>query len=73
MDQKERSKNIDKDSKYWQLELFALIGFCLSGVVFILSGIKNKDFLTILGSGVWILSCFVWMFTYKKYFDNSDR
>jgi energy-coupling factor transporter transmembrane protein EcfT len=72
MTEKNKNKNINENSKYWQLELFALVGFCISGIVFILSGIKNKDFLTILGSAVWIASCLVWMITYKKYFDNSD-
>ncbi len=57
-----------KYRKDWKLELFALVGFCVSGVIFILSGIQNGDVLTIIGSSVWILSCIVWMITYRKYF-----
>ena len=63
-----------KYAKDWRLELIALTGFCLSGVIFILSGIQNGDVLTILGSSVWIFSCVIWMIPYRKYFDASkDR
>lgn len=55
--------------KDWKLELSALIGFCLSGGLFIASGIRNGDVLTIAGSLVWILSCIVWLMTYRKYFN----
>ncbi len=58
--------------KDWKLELFALFGFCISGIIFILSGIKSGDVLTIIGSSVWIFSCVVWMIPYKKYFDDSN-
>ena len=61
-----------KYAKDWKLELFALIGFCFSGVIFILSGIHNGDILTILGSSVWIFSCVIWMIPYRKYFDSSN-
>lgn len=57
-----------KYSKDWKLEVFALLGFCASGVIFLISGIQSGDILTIAGSSVWILSCLVWMFTYRKYF-----
>jgi hypothetical protein len=63
-----REAPIENDSNDWKLELFALIGFCASGVFFIASGIQNGDVLTIVGSSVWILSCIVWMFTFRKYF-----
>lgn len=59
--------------KDWQLELLALIGFCTSGAIFIVSGIQNGDVLTIFGSAVWILSCLIWMFTYRKYFTSSKK
>ncbi len=65
------SKIPKKYEKDWKLELFALIGFCMSGAIFIASGIKNGDILTILGSLVWILSCVTWMIPYRKYFDTS--
>lgn len=54
-------------SKGWRLELMALSGFCVSGVIFVISGILNGDFLTVLGSLVWIISCICWMIPYKKY------
>lgn len=65
-----REAPIEKDSRNWKLELIALIGFCASGVIFIVSGIQNGDILTIVGSSVWILSCIIWMFTFRKYFIN---
>ena len=55
-------------SQDWKYELSGLIGFCLSGAIFIVSGIHNGDILTVLGSFVWIISCIVWIIPYKKYF-----
>ena len=66
------SNRTKKNSNDWKLELFALIGFCISGVIFILSGIQNGDYLTIIGSSVWIFSCVIWMIPYRKYFDNCQ-
>jgi len=63
-----REAPVEKYSKDWKLELFALIGFCASGVFFIASGIQSGDILTIVGSSVWILSCVVWMLTFRRYF-----
>lgn len=63
-----RTKKYEKD---WRLELFALIGFCFSGAIFIVSGLKNGDVFTIIGSLVWITSCVIWMIPYRKYFDSS--
>ena len=65
---KDASKKYAKD---WKFELFALIGFCFSGVIFILSGIQDGDILSILGSLVWIFSCLIWIIPYRKYFDTS--
>lgn len=70
------SKNWERTKKYeqdWKLELFALVGFCISGAIFILSGIKNGDILAILGSLVWIISCVTWMIPYRKYFATSKH
>lgn len=69
-DNSKRTKRYEKD---WKLELSALIGFCVSGAIFILSGIKNGDLLTIAGSVVWIISCLTWMIPYRKYFDTSEH
>ena len=46
------------DDKY---QLIGLIGFIIAGFIFIAVGVKFGDWLTILGSIVWILSCLVWM------------
>jgi hypothetical protein len=51
----------------WRLELLALTGFCVSGVFFIMAGLKSGDLLTVLGSVVWIASCFCWMLPYRKH------
>jgi len=67
------SKKTKKYEKDWKLELFALLGFCISGAIFVLSGIKNGDILTILGSLVWIISCVTWMIPYRKYLDTSKH
>ncbi|MEH6348132.1 MAG: hypothetical protein V7785_23750 [Bermanella sp.] len=63
----------DTNINDWKLELFALFGFCISGVIFVWSGIKSGDVLTIVGSSVWIFSCVVWMIPYRKYFDSSNN
>ncbi|MDA3902862.1 MAG: hypothetical protein PF441_05350 [Desulfuromusa sp.] len=65
--------NRTKKNKDWQFELFALFGFCISGIVFILSGIKNGDILTITGSSVWFFSCVIWMIPYRKYLEITDK
>jgi len=66
------NKTIGKYPNDWKFELFALFGFCVSGIVFILSGIQSGDIFTILGSSVWIFSCVIWMIPYRKYFDTSN-
>lgn len=66
------NKTIGKYANDWKFELFALFGFCVSGLIFILSGIHSGDILTILGSSVWIFSCVIWMIPYRKYFDTSN-
>ncbi|PKN41205.1 MAG: hypothetical protein CVU60_12225 [Deltaproteobacteria bacterium HGW-Deltaproteobacteria-18] len=58
----------EKYAKDWKLELLALSGFCLSGVLFIVSGVQNGDFLTVSGSVVWIVSCLCWMIPYRRFF-----
>ena len=65
---KDRKETDDKYAKDWKLELFALNGFCVSGFIFISTGIQNGDYLTVLGSVVWIVSCIVWMIPYRKHF-----
>jgi hypothetical protein len=62
------SNRTKKNNQDWKFELFALFGFCISGIIFILSGIQNRDILTIIGSSLWIFSCVIWMIPYRKYF-----
>jgi len=62
--------DIDENEKYakdWKSEVFALIGFCISSIIFIMSGIQNGDILTIIGSSIQLVSCIVWMIPYRKY------
>jgi hypothetical protein len=42
-------------------QLIGLIGFIIAGFIFIAVGIRFEDMLTVAGSVVWTLSCFVWM------------
>jgi len=42
-------------------QIAGLIGFIVSGLFFIASGIKNADILTVLGSLAWIGACIIWL------------
>ena len=41
-------------------QLLGLIGFVLSGVFFLVSGLQSGDVLTIGGSVAWIIACYGW-------------
>ncbi len=41
-------------------QLLGLIGFVLSGVFFLISGIQAGDALTIAGSSAWMIACLGW-------------
>ena len=47
--------------KYFYFELAGLICFIISGGVFILVGIRSEDYLSVLGSIIWIFACFLWL------------
>jgi len=47
-------------------QLIGLIGFIIAGFVFIAVGIIAGDRLTIIGSVIWVVSCFVWIFPLLK-------
>jgi uncharacterized membrane protein YhhN len=47
--------------KYFYLELAGLICFIISGGVFIEVGIRSEDYLTVLGSIIWIFACLLWL------------
>ncbi len=42
-------------------EVIGLLGFTVSGFFFIASAIQNGDTLALAGSGLWVLSCLVWI------------
>jgi len=42
-------------------QIIGLIGFIIAGIVFIAVGVKSEDWLTILGSIIWMVSCVIWM------------
>ena len=42
-------------------QMIGLVGFLVAGVIFIATGIRYGDSLTILGSVVWMISCLIWM------------
>lgn len=42
-------------------QFIGLTGFILSGVIFIIVGLRADDMLTVAGSALWTCSCLVWM------------
>lgn len=47
------------DERHYQI--IGLLGFIIAGFVFIAAGINSGDLLTIIGSVIWTVSCFIWM------------
>ena len=47
--------------KIFYLELYGLIGFFISGLIFIVAGLKSGDYLAVSGSIVWTVSCVLWL------------
>gem|GEM_PF-6456187 len=54
-------------------QIVGLLGFILSGLIFIAVGIKYGDILTILGSVIWTVSCLVWMIPLLKTKAGQDH
>lgn len=50
-----------------RLVLAGWVGFSISGVLYLLSGIQNRDELAIVGSVVWLLavSLFLWALVHE--------
>jgi len=46
--------------KTFYFELFGLIGFFISGLIFIVSGLRSGDYLAVSGSIVWTVACVLW-------------
>ena len=42
-------------------EFFGLIGFFISGLIFIVAGLRTGDYLAVSGSVVWTLACVLWL------------
>lgn len=51
------------DDRY---QLFGLIGFVLSGLVFLAAAIVNGDWWTFTGAVVWIAACALWLVPFLR-------
>jgi len=47
--------------KNFYFELFGLIGFFISGMIFIVAGLRSGDYLAVSGSIVWTAACLLWV------------
>ena len=47
--------------KIFYFELFGLIGFFISGLIFIVAGLRSGDYLATSGSIVWTVACLLWL------------
>ena len=47
--------------KIFYFELFGLIGFFISGLIFIVAGLRSGDDLAVSGSIVWTVACLLWL------------
>jgi membrane protein DedA with SNARE-associated domain len=56
-----------------QFQIAGLIGFIISGLFFITSGIKNTDILTILGSLAWIGACIIWLIPFLTHEGRTNE
>jgi len=50
-----------KNMKTFYFELFGLIGFFISGLIFIVAGLRSEDYLAVSGSIVWTAACLLWI------------
>ena len=48
--------------KLFYFELIGLIFFFISGLFFIVAGIRSGDYLSTIGSIVWTCACVLWLF-----------
>jgi len=47
--------------KTFYFELIGLIGFFISGLIFIVAGLRSGDYLAVSGSIVWTVACLLWL------------
>ncbi len=46
--------------------LYGLVGFVVSGLIFLVAAILNRDWWTFAGATVWIVACGFWIVPYTK-------
>ena len=46
--------------KTFYFELIGLIGFFISGLIFIVAGLRSEDYLAVSGSIIWTVACVLW-------------
>ncbi len=49
-----------------RFQFYGLIGFVLSGLVFLAASIANRDWWTFTGAVVWLVACGFWMFPFLR-------
>lgn len=47
--------------KTFYFELIGLMGFFISGLIFIVAGLRSGDYLSTSGSVVWTIACVLWI------------
>ncbi|MBS1254393.1 MAG: hypothetical protein MAG581_00187 [Deltaproteobacteria bacterium] len=47
--------------KTFYFEICGLIGFIVSGLIFIAAGLRSEDYLATSGSVVWTIACLLWL------------
>ena len=47
--------------KIFYFELAGLICFIISGIFFIVAGIRSGDYLSTIGSIIWTFACVLWL------------
>ncbi len=48
--------------KTFFFEFIGLIGFLISGIIFMVAGYRAGDYLAVSGSIVWTVACLLWFF-----------
>lgn len=53
-------------------QIAGLLGFIVSGLIFLVPAIINKDVFSIAGIIVWILACITWLIPILKPGENTN-
>ena len=59
--------------KIFYFELFGLIGFFISGLIFIVSGLRSGDYLAVSGSIIWTVACLLWLIPVLSRRNSQDQ